>query len=470
MRQSIASDSIKYIKFLTKEQGHFYMKNRLKAITLAAVFLCMSAFVPLTASAAARYELPFDLNVASYLLVSLDTGEVIFEKDADVQRTPASLTKLLTTYVAMKYVDDLDAATITAKTKHTDELYGMNSSHADIRSGETLSIRQLLYAMMLPSGNEAANMVEDYIANGSRYNFSMLMNTEAKKLGCTNTNFSNPHGLFSDNHYTTARDMYYIAKACYETPGFMDIATTVHYYMPENYRHANKYLISSTVKMQNPSSDYYRDYVRGMKTGSLPEAGHNFISVCEANGEKYILVVMGAEYVDVNGNELKSPAFDATAAIMDYFFDEYTLKPANSLDAPVTEVTMKYVKGKDNLLLYPKAEVYSVLPNGVDESSFQKVFNLPDQVYAPINAGDVIGTVSYYIAGDLVGTTDLVSAESFERDTLIFLVEKLGEIVSSLYFKVVVAVTAVLVIAFFAFRYYVGKKYEKMQKIHRTKR
>ena len=470
MVQGITMRSIKYIKKLTKEQGHLYMKNRLKATLLSAVFIFISLALPLKTSAAARYELPFDLNVASYLLVSLDTGEVIFEKDADVQRTPASLTKLLTTYVAMKYVDNLDEATVTAKTKHTDELYGMNSSHADIRSGETLTMRQLLYAMMLPSGNEAANMVEDYIANGSRYNFSMLMNTEAKKLGCTNSNFSNPHGLFSDNHYTTAWDMYRIAKACYETPGFMDIATTVHYYMPANYRHADKYLITSTVKMQDTSSSYYRDYVKGMKTGSLPEAGHNFISMCEANGEKYILVVMGAEYVDVNGNELKSPAFDATAAIMDYFFDEYTLKPANSLDAPVTEVAMKYVKGKDNLLLYPKNEVYSVLPNSVDESSFQKVFNLPKEVYAPINAGDVVGTVSYYIAGDLVGTTDLVAAESFERDTIIFLVEKLGEIVSSLYFRVVMIVTAVLIAAFLAFRYYLGKKYEKMQKIHRTKK
>ena len=129
---------------------------------------------------------------------------------------------------------------------------------------------------------------------------------------------------------------------------------------------------------------------------------------------------------------------------------------------------MKYVKGRDNLLLYPKNEVYSVLPNSVDESSFQKVFNLPKEVYAPINAGDVVGTVSYYIAGDLVGTTDLVAAESFERDTIIFLVEKLGEIVSSLYFKVVMIVTAVLIAAFLAFRYYLGKKYEKMQKIHRS--
>ena len=204
------------------------MKKTLKILFAAAVIAISGIVAPISAAAAesARYELPFEPVAESYLLVSLDTGEVIFEKNAHTQRPPASLTKMLTTYVAMKYTDDLDATTVTQTTRHTDELYGMNSSTADIRNGETLTMRQLLYAMMLPSGNEAANMVADSIGNGSRSNFCMLMNTEAKRIGCTDTNFSNPHGLFSDNHYTTAWDMYLIAKACYETPGFMDIATT----------------------------------------------------------------------------------------------------------------------------------------------------------------------------------------------------------------------------------------------------
>ena len=449
------------------------MKKRLKVFIAAAVMLFASVAAPISASAAesARYELPFETSAESYLLVSLDTGEVIFEKNAHTKRTPSSLTKMLTTFVAMKYTDDLDATTVTQTTRHTDELYGMNSSTADIRNGETLTMRQLLYAMMLPSGNEAANMVADHIGNGSKSNFCMLMNTEAKRLGCTNTNFSNPHGLFSDNHYTTAWDMYLIAKACYEAPGFMDIATTVHYYLPANTRHADKYLISSTILMQNKSyPSLYREYVQGIKTGSTEEAGRNFVTVCEADGERYILVVMGAPYYNEDGTQNKTAAFVAAAEIMDYFFDEYSLKPANGLDAPVTEVPMRYVKDKDNLLLYPKSEIYSVLPNKVDESAFQKVFNIPDQVYAPINAGDVIGTVSYYIAGDLVGTTDLVAAESYERDTFIYLIEKAQEIISSLYFKVVVAVTIVLIIALTAFRIWLGKKYEKMQKIHRGRK
>ena len=444
------------------------MKKRLKFLIAAVVMTLSSIAAPISVAAAARYELPFEPIAESYLLVSLDTGEVIFEKNADVQRPPASLTKMLTTYVAMKYTDDLDATTVTQTTRHTDELYGMNSSTADIRNGETLSMRNLLYAMMLPSGNEAANMVADSIGNGSKSNFCMLMNTEAKRIGCTNTNFSNPHGLFSDNHYTTARDMYLIAKACYETPGFMDIATTVHYYLPANTRHADKYLITSTILMQNKSyPSLYRSYIQGLKTGSTEEAGRNFVTVCEANGERYILVVMGAPYYNESGASYKTAAFEVTAQIMDYFFDEYSLKPANGLDAPVAEVALRYVKDKDNLLLYPKEEIYSVLPNSVDESAFQKIFNMPDQVYAPINAGDVVGTVSYYIAGDLVGTTDLVAAESYERDTIVYLVEKMQEIVASLYFKVVVVVTIITVGTIIGFRIWLGKKYEKMQKIHR---
>ena len=103
----------------------------------------------------------------------------------------------------------------------------------------------------------------------------------------------------------------------------------------------------------------------------------------------------------------------------------------------------------------------------MDESSFQKVYNLPQEVYAPINAGDVIGTVSYYIAGDLVGTTDLVAAQSYERDFIIYIVEKAQEIMNSLYFKVVVVVTIVIFGAVAIIVQQNAKKAEKMRKIHR---
>jgi D-alanyl-D-alanine carboxypeptidase (penicillin-binding protein 5/6) len=243
------------------------------------MLLCFSMVqLPAAAATTARYELPFEVNARAYVLASLDTGEIIFEKNSNERYDPASLTKLLTAYTTYKYVEDFEGTKVTAPRYVYDELFGMNSSTADIRQGEILSVKDLMYAMLLPSANEAASILADYIGNGDITNFCMMMNNEARKLGCKNTNFTNAHGLFTDNHYTSAYDMYLIAKACYNTPGFMDIVTTNTYYMPANIKHASEYPIQNTNKMQVRTSPYYRSYVKGMKTGTLDY--NNFVCVC----------------------------------------------------------------------------------------------------------------------------------------------------------------------------------------------
>ena len=441
---------------------HFKIFNILLAVILCLPLLTTSVSA---ATTKARYTLPFEVNAQAYIVVSLDTGEVIFEKNSREHYIPASLTKMLTAYTAYQYIDDLDNTMITAPAYIYDELFGMGGSTADIRKGETLSAKELLYAMMLPSANEAASMIADYIGNGSIENFCMMMNNEAKKLGCTDTNFTNPHGLFTDNHYTSAYDMYLVAKALYETPGFMDIATTVTHKLPENPRYPGGWYIQSTVRMQSRTSPYYRSYVNGIKTGSLPEIGHNFVSVCQANGESYICVVIGAQ----KSSQDPSPAFTVTAQIMDYFFDSYSLRSANTLEFPVTDIPIKYAADTDTLLLYADNEVMSVLPNDADESSFRKVYNLPESVGAPVEKGDVIGTVDYLLAGHKVGTSQLVAADSIERSMVMFLAGKFQEAYQSLYFRVVLMVTISLVLLYFLYTYIQYRKYEKMNKVHRRK-
>lgn len=439
------------------------MKKIIRTLSLAlTLVVCMSVFrLPVSA---ARYQLPFEVNARAYLLASLDTGEIIFEKNIHERYDPASLTKLLTAYTAYQYVDDFENTMVTAPRYVYDELFGLNSSTADIRQGEILSVKDLIYAMMLPSANEAASIVADYIGNGDITNFCMMMNNEARKLGCQNTNFSNPHGLFKDNHYTSAYDMYLIAKACYEIPGFMDIVTTNTYYMPANLKHASEYPIQNTNKMQVRTSPYYRSYVKGMKTGTLDY--NNFVCTCQKNGENYMLVVIGAEF---SGGETR-PAFITTREIMDYFFESYSLRSANTLTFPVTEVPLKYSADADTLLVYADTQVMSILPNDADESSFQKVYNLPEYVGAPIAAGDVIGTVDYYLAGQKVGTSQLVSHDDMERSTVMFLVGKFQEAYKSLYFRVVLAVTFVMFAIYLVYAYSQYRKHEKMQKVHRRRR
>lgn len=442
------------------------MKKFIRIISMTLCMLLCFSMVQLPAAAAttARYELPFEVNARAYVLASLDTGEIIFEKNSNERYDPASLTKLLTAYTTYKYVEDFEGTKVTAPRYVYDELFGMNSSTADIRQGEILSVKDLMYAMLLPSANEAASILADYIGNGDITNFCMMMNNEARKLGCKNTNFTNAHGLFTDNHYTSAYDMYLIAKACYNTPGFMDIVTTNTYYMPANIKHASEYPIQNTNKMQVRTSPYYRSYVKGMKTGTLDY--NNFVCVCQQNGENYIMVVLGADF----SNNEDRPAMVTTAEIMDYFFDSYSLRSANTLTFPVTEVGLKYAKDTDTLLLYADNEVMSILPNDADESSFQKVYNLPEYVGAPINAGDVIGTVDYYLAGQKVGTSQLVSHDTIQRSTVMFLVGKFQEAYQSLYFRVVLAVTFVLFTIYLIYTYSQYRKHEKMQKVHRRRR
>ena len=438
---------------------------RLLSLTLCFV-LCFSIYrLPASAAITARYQLPFEVNARAYVLASLDTGEIIFEKNSQEKYDPASLTKLLTAYTTYKYVDDFENTMVTAPRYVYDELYGMNSSTADIRQGEVLSVKDLMYAMLLPSANEAASILADYVGNGDITNFCMMMNNEARKLGCQNTNFSNAHGLFTDNHYTSAYDMYLIARACYNIPGFMDIVTTNTYQMPANIKHANPYYIQNTNKMQNRAyPNYYRSYVKGMKTGTLDY--NNFVCVCQKNGENYILVVIGAEF---SGEETR-PAMITSAEIMDYFFESYSLRSANTLSFPVTEVPLKYAKDVDTLLLYADTEVMSILPNDADESSFRKVYNLPESASAPINAGDVVGTVDYYLAGQKVGTSQLISHDTVERSTVMFLMGKLQEAYQSLYFRVVIVVTLLLAAVVLIAAHLRIKKYEKMQKVHRSRR
>ncbi len=445
-------------------KGNVYMKKFLSVIILTSILFSM-LIMPSFALSEARYEIPFEVDAKSYVLYSIDTKEIIFEKNMHETYTPASLTKLMTSYLTFKNIEDLENTMITAPSYVYDELYLMGGSTADIRQNEAVSASNLIHAMLLPSGNEAANIIADYLGGGNMGNFFMMMNTEGEKLGMQNTNFSNAHGLFSDNHYSTAYDMLQLAIACYETPGFMEIATKTGHYMPatSHPNHQNEYYIQSTIYMQNPTSSFYQPYIRGMKTGSLPEIGHNFVTVCEANGENYILVIIGAD--DYN----ERAAFYTTPIIMDHFYENYTLKSANNLELPVTEVDLKYASESDVLLLYPSSHVMSVLPNTADETSFSKEYNIPQSVSAPINAGDVIGTVDYYLAGQKVGTSDLVSKETYERDTLIYIIEKIGEIFSSLYFRVVVVVTVLLFIGYLVFAYMHINKQKKMNKIIRSK-
>lgn len=174
-------------------------------VVLACVFSPTAGAASFTNSVATKSE--------SILLVNTDTGQTVYEKEADTKRYPASTTKIMTYIVVIENVDDIENTRVTIKKDVLDKLKGTGSSVANLEAhiGKTMSVKDLLYSMMVPSGNDAAMTLADYVGGGSIDKFVDMMNDKAKELGLKNTHFKNPDGLHDEDHYTTARDMYTMA-------------------------------------------------------------------------------------------------------------------------------------------------------------------------------------------------------------------------------------------------------------------
>jgi D-alanyl-D-alanine carboxypeptidase (penicillin-binding protein 5/6) len=253
-------------------------------------------------------------------------------------------------------------------------------------------------------------------------------------------------------HYSCAYDMYLIGKACYDTPGFMEVASSESYEMPFTNKHPNPeyasrpdcaYVIYSTNYLQRTSSKIYRSDVHGLKTGSTPEAGYNLVSTATKNGETYLLVVMGAPYEkDENGYGM---AFSVSSQLYDWAFSNFSVTPALDVTVPLQEVKVKYADSTDTVLLYPEESFTTLLPNEADESVLQKTYLLPESVAAPIEKGDVIGAVKLSLAGEELGTVALVSHTDIERSELLYTWAQVKAFLGGLYFRTVIVLLALLV-------------------------
>lgn len=226
-------------------------------------------------------------------LFQLDDAEVAYAKDVHKRIYPASTTKILTVYLALKYGNLEDTVTVSENAVGVP----LDSSRAGLRTGDQLTLEALLYSLMLPSGNDSAVAIAEHIS-GNVEDFAKLMNTEAKKLGATNSNFINPHGYQDENHYTTAYDLYLIFNECIKYDKFQEIVSSSEYhtkitqkngtYREVTWRQSNQYVNGTRNIPQNVN-------VIGGKTGTTDEAGACLILYSKRNETPYISVIMGAD-------------------------------------------------------------------------------------------------------------------------------------------------------------------------------
>ena len=291
--------------------------RRLLALVLTAAFMTTAAL-----SGFAVYAMPIQAAYPqeSIYLFDADTGEALVEQNPDLPRCVASLTKMMTALLVLESGTDLSAS-ITIPASLTPELQSIRANRGHtigLQAGETVRRIDLLYGLLVASANDAASVIASDVSGGDLTAFVAQMNARAKELGCTDTTFSCPHGLYDGGNYSTARDMAKIALACYANPTYRQIADTVSYELPATNVHPARTL-TTTNKLLQPGSGFYRSDAHGMKTGFTTQAGRCFVTFAQKDGHTYGLVILGSNSQNI---------FREAAELFDWAFASPELHPA----------------------------------------------------------------------------------------------------------------------------------------------
>lgn len=395
------------------------------------------------------------------LLVSPDSGMVLYEKNADERRYPASTTKIMTALLVLENVTDL-SETVTAEASDFEHVTA-DSSNAGIKEGEVVSVEDLLYALMLPSANEAAYMLARHVG-GTWEHFVEMMNERAAELGCTGTHFSNPCGLHEDDHYTTARDLYKIAYAAMQDETFADIADTVQWKMNTSLRSEHLILTTNYLILSSYAA-YAYPFCKGIKTGHTSQAGNCFVGYAEYGDAKLYSVVLGSADQSADYPEIAA-SFTDTSALCKWGFDKFTSKTIVKKGDTVKEINVNLSTDTDRLVLTTKNDLVSLVPKDLDVEKLLEDPDItaPDEVNAPIKAGDVIGSVTYSYDGITYGTVELVALSDVELSQVLYYADKLSHFFQSTVFKVILIVLAVFVVLYILFNLTFGGMRRRRQR------
>ena len=393
----------------------------------------------LTPAFASLYE-PESPDADVIYMVSLDNGAVICDLNSGKKVSPASITKVVTAILTIENCTNFDQV-VTVPAYCIRLLDGTNSSTAGILPEEELTVRQLLYCLMVQSANDAANVLADFIGGGDIGAFIVMMNSFVKKLGCENTHFTNAHGLDDDAHYTTARDLVAIYTYCLQNSMFCEIAGTFTYEVPPTNKYAYTRYLRNTNNLMNPGiRDYYCEYVKNGKTGTTDNAGRCVVSSASNDGYNYLLVVMNAKFYDFDDDGVEeNMAFVESKKLYEWAFKNLRIREvANPSVYIPAEVEVRLSKEYDYVSLVPQTAVSALVPTGVNAENVL-IEPYPDLtktvVDAPVRKGDVLGKAAIKYAGNTIAEVDLVAAFDVQRSTLKYFGDLLLRFVRSKPFK-----------------------------------
>lgn len=403
------------------------------------------------------------------MLINLDDDSypVVAQKNIDERLYPASLTKIVTAMVTLENVKDVSVKTKMSQAAY-DASVGTGAQVAGITVGEELSVDTLLYLTMVHSACDACEVLAEFVG-GTKENFVKMMNDWVKKVGCNDTNFTNPSGLHDDNHYTTARDMSKITLAALKNANFVKYSTTTEY----EYK---GYTLPHTNLMLHPGYvTYYYEYAQGIKTGSTEQAEYNVIVKASKDGYNYLAIVMKSPQQKIkNQSYLTKCSFVDAKSLFEWAFDSLKYTTIVAKDEVIGEVSVENGKDADTIALVAANDTNVIVPVGLDKSAvIIEIQEKPSSLQAPVTKGQKVCSANIIYGDEVIASVPLVAAKTVELSTFLKVINAIKA------FFGLTVVKVILVIAFLAIVLYVyiffkslnkKKKVEKRRQSRRDSR
>ncbi len=367
--------------------------NKFTTTLIIILLIFLSLTIPCFAN-------PPELKSEAAIIFETSTGNVLYQKNATEKLYPASTTKILTAIITIENCNLDEIATVS---KNAVDLVPSGYSNGGLIAGEKMSVKDLLYALMLNSANEAANVLAEHVS-GNIDEFAKLMNEKANEIGCTNSHFTNTNGMHDENHYTTAADLALIADYCMKNETFREIVSTYTYPLPSTNKYSkNDRIMKNTNQLLNPLSKNYLSSAIGIKTGYTSQAGNCLIAAVEKDGIELISVTLKAG----SSSKESSYRFSDSKALLEYGLENFGFVKISAKDEVVDTIKIENATEEtENLNIIVKEDITDFINTNLEIEETNIEIN--SKILAPVKKGDVLGSITY-TAGEHTYTVDLIA-------------------------------------------------------------
>lgn len=350
-----------------------------------------------------------NITASNLLLADTSTGKILYEREVDKKIYPASLTKLMT---AILVVENCQLDEIVTVSENAINSVPSGYVNSNLQVGEELTVEDLLYVMLIPSANDAANALAEYVG-GNIESFSTMMNTRAKELGCKGSNFTNPSGLHQEEHYTTTRDLFLISQKAVENNLIKKIIGTTTYCLPSTNKYTKepRRFTTTNYMIRESLKKYYCDYCIGAKTGYTGEAKNCVVEFAQKDGIELTAIVMGEEA------KVKGQKFLDAKEMFEYVFKNYESEQVSFKNKKYETVKVKNgTKETKELEVLYKNNINILKEKGNNEKIEENIEYT--NLKAPIKKGDIVGKITYKYA-EITYETELIANSNVEESRVL---------------------------------------------------